>query len=444
MATTFTVTANVKCWKVHKCVDCGCEYRYRFERKVQGQGGTERAAYETANRNVEKAVENEVDVRPCPTCGRVQPDMVGQVKAKQHGWIGGGTIVPVAAVVVLGATYVLAGNLPAIIVAAVLAGAALLNFFIAVGNPNSDLAKNVAVSEGWIDAGTMEVTKEGDRSQLEPPPGPMGFPHWLGLGLGALAAVVALAPMIYQTMNNLPLNADTKPDVVSPGDEVKVYFPDRIDCVKSYWRSVSMADAFKNMNFKKDAAGKVIIDQNEMRRMEMVIQNLPYSPPKVTIANAADLGVPDLKVAAAAADATWGQSMSVKSREKHTHPWIWAKLTVPADDRLQDKTIEAEVAMDVLFPKAEGNQFFTEVQQVRKVVPLSLAKKGAGKTYATIWWAGLVLGGLMSVTASFYLRSLNKQLQRHAIKPQVEHDRDEDEAAAPPRAEDDPPPQPAE
>ena len=111
MSTTYTVTANVKCWKKHECVDCGCEFRYQFKRTIQGTGNSEKAAHASANKIVEKTLRQEVDVRPCPSCGRIQPDMIGQVKARGHALVGGLTLPILAIFIVLGATYVLGGSI---------------------------------------------------------------------------------------------------------------------------------------------------------------------------------------------------------------------------------------------------------------------------------------------------------------------------------------------
>ncbi|QEL13699.1 hypothetical protein [Limnoglobus roseus] len=387
MGTTYTVTRTIKCWKRHECLDCGCEYRYQFERKIKGQGSSEAAALKAANKNVDKAVGTEVDVRPCPTCGRVQPDMVGQGKANGHSGIGLLTIPLAALVYTLGATYVLGGNLASIILAAILTGVALINLMIARGNPNRDRDANVAEAEKLLDAGTVETVAKGDDTKVEPAPAPMGLPHWLGIGFGLLAVLVALAPMIYQTINNLPFNVDTKPDVVSPGNEVKVYFPDSIDCVKSYWRGSAVA----------------------------------------AVLNANELGGP-VGLTASSNDSQWSNSIYAKNSEKHTHPSLWARVRIPSEARLTGKTLKVKVVMVVQYPSVNASDKFEPQQTtIAKDFAVTLAPIGAGQAYSRIWNGGVIVAGLLAAGSCFYLRSLNKQLQRTAIPPVIDPIEDEDE-----------------
>lgn len=398
MATTFTVTRTIKCWKMHECVDCGCEYRYRFERKIKGQGGSEAAALKAANKNLDKAVDTEVDVRPCPTCGRVQPDMVGQTKAAQHAAMGVVVLIPAILFYILGATYVLTGNLPSMILAAVFAGVALVNLLIAAGNPNKNLDGNLERADRFVDDGSMEVVTKGDTAKAEPPPGPLGVPHLLGIGFGLLAAVVVLAPMLYQSINSLPLNADTKPEVISPGDEVKVYFPDSIDCVKSLWKGTATA----------------------------------------TVLNANELGGP-VNVTASSNDETWGNTISYKSSQKHTHPSLWARVRIPPEGRLTGKTVKVRVNLTATYPTAEvvGNNLPERMLKTTRDFDLTFSPLGAGSTYSTLWNGGVIIAGLLSAGACFYLRSLNKQLQLTANRPVVEPIKDDDEDDARPRNRED-------
>ena len=78
MATRYTCTINVRCWKQHTCVACGGQFSYLFLRKVTGTAGSPAASQATAGRNVKKRMDSDVDSQPCPACGIYQPDMIGQ------------------------------------------------------------------------------------------------------------------------------------------------------------------------------------------------------------------------------------------------------------------------------------------------------------------------------------------------------------------------------
>ncbi len=386
MSTTYTVTANVKCWKKHECVDCGCEFRYKFNRTIQGTGNSEKAAHASANKNVEATLRQQVDVRPCPSCGRIQPDMIGQVRAANHSIVGWVTMSIVSMFVVLGATYVLGASVAPFIVAIVLAAAAVVNLLIAIRNPNSDLEANRSGTEKSVRKGEVEITEEGKTSGLEKPPHPMGIPHWIGIGAGALAALVVLTPVICTSFNGLKTNRESYPQVVSPGDAVTVYFDDSIDCVKSYWSGSPLA--------------------------------------KIT--NAADLGIAE-GMSATSKNSTWGGNISVKSSEKHTKPSIWATLALPSDAKLAKQTIRVRVNMNVRFPNADASDRFNDQnKQMSKEFEIAVSPPGASAKYGTIWWLGMVGGSLLSVGSCFYLRSLAKSLQAHAIPPDVESIADEE------------------
>lgn len=386
MSTTYTVTANVKCWKKHECVDCGCEFRYKFKRTIQGTGNSEKAAHASANKNVEATLRQQVDVRPCPSCGRVQPDMIGQVRAANHSIVGWVTLSIVSMFVILGATYILGASAAPFIVAILLAAAAVVNFLIAIRNPNSDLEANRSGTEKSVRKGEVEITEEGKTSGLEKPPHPMGMPHWIGIGAGGLAAIVALAPVICTSFNGLKTNRESYPQVVSPGDEVKVYFDDTIDCVKSYWSGSPIA--------------------------------------KIT--NAADLGIAE-NILSASKTSTWGGNISVKSSEKHSRPSIWATLTLPNDPKIAGQTIRVRVNMNVRYPNADASDRFNDQNKpMSKEFEITVSPSSASTKYGTLWWLGMAGGSLLSVGSCFYLRSLAKSLQAHAIPPDVESITDEE------------------
>jgi hypothetical protein len=58
-------------------------YAYELVRKISGTGGTAAKAEANARSAVERALERDVDMQPCPTCGLLGPDMVGQERAKK-------------------------------------------------------------------------------------------------------------------------------------------------------------------------------------------------------------------------------------------------------------------------------------------------------------------------------------------------------------------------
>src|SRR5436190_10541170 len=84
MARTYTSTIEARAWKEHTCLNCGSVFSYLLVRKVTGNSGNATKAEELARKNAGIAMQTQVDEHPCPTCGLVQPDMIGQRRAKQH------------------------------------------------------------------------------------------------------------------------------------------------------------------------------------------------------------------------------------------------------------------------------------------------------------------------------------------------------------------------
>lgn len=420
MATTFNVSRTIECWKKHACSGCGGEYRYKFVRKLTAQGNSEQAALDALNKKIDSAVGAEVDKRPCPTCGRVQPDMIGQEKASAHTVVSVLAFLLVIIPIVLGATYVLGGNVPAFIVAGVLGLAAVLHLLVAFENLNSNPERNIDKAATFIADGSMQQVSAGDTANLAPAPGLIRGGQCVGLALAFLAVLAALVPVGFQMMNGLAFNSGTKPDVISPGDEVKVYFPTKIDCMKSNWRCVSLKSVEKMA--KQFQPGMPRPDINAV---------LPYSPPRARIVNAAEFGLPNQELDSSSSETVWPDKIYVKRSQEHTHPWIWAIVKLPDDDRLQSKTIELEFEMDLLYPTMQGNQAESRIDDgVVNKVTLVLAKKGDGPLYKMLWWGGLVGGAVLMLIAGLVMRASNSALKRSVPPPTVEVDEDEDESPA--------------
>jgi hypothetical protein len=84
MATTYTSTIQLRCWKQHTCVACGGGYRYELIRVIRGSARSAEGARAAAQKNFQKTLATDTDLQPCPTCGLHQPDMIGQRRAKRH------------------------------------------------------------------------------------------------------------------------------------------------------------------------------------------------------------------------------------------------------------------------------------------------------------------------------------------------------------------------
>src|SRR5438309_11485813 len=84
MAKSYTCTIPLKVRKEHTCVACGAVYSYLLERKIVGSAPSAAKAEQVARKNVERALAQDTDLHPCPTCGLYQPDMLAQRRLTRH------------------------------------------------------------------------------------------------------------------------------------------------------------------------------------------------------------------------------------------------------------------------------------------------------------------------------------------------------------------------
>ena len=79
-----------------ECESCRTEYVYLMERVGKGVGnslylldneGAERRAESAAHSALERKLQRECDVVPCPSCGHVQQQMVRRAKRNLHRWV---------------------------------------------------------------------------------------------------------------------------------------------------------------------------------------------------------------------------------------------------------------------------------------------------------------------------------------------------------------------
>ena len=379
MATTYHASQQVQCWKMHQCIDCGCGFRYRFERLVKAAANTEAKAQAALKAKVITTIQEEVDVHPCPWCGRIQPDMVGQIKAVRHFWIGAIALLLGFVILILGWTRVLWFNQTSIAMAMLLAVSAVLYWLVARQNPNRDLAGNYDKADASLKQRKIEIVqKGGDPDDCDPAP-LLGTGHRLAIGLAIAAAVFALSPMMFQVVNQLPFNAGTVPDVVSAGDGFTIHFPQNIDCVDSRWRGVPHATVLN-----QEAVGNVAIR---------------------TTAHQSD----------------WGGTINAKSSQMHTSVRPSAELRIAPNAQVAGKTVVIRTQMSIEFPFSNApRSFVIQKSEMSTDTPVTLAGPGMQALYMTIWFLALIGAPVVSFVAAWWLWKLDKRLQATAIPSVVQ------------------------
>ncbi|MCU0704161.1 MAG: hypothetical protein MUF18_09330 [Fimbriiglobus sp.] len=395
MGTTYKATITINCWKQHECVGCGGAYRYKFERKVTGEAGNEAAAERAAEKSAMTTVEKDVDQRPCPRCGCLQPDMIAQSKSNTHFLLAAALLVLSAVLIIFGfvssatlVTYALVG----LVVCVMSALGVALHALVGLRNPNSNKEANRQRAAEAIDKGLVEEVADEDYDLAAGEPKAVGSGAVVLVVLGLLGAVLCAAPFVLKLVSGWPPVEGTKPEVLSPGDTVTMWFPDKIQAVKGYW----------NGN------------------------------PVATVVSDGGIGIPRTLPATASTN-TWGNTITGKS-VSNSSPNLWAEIKMPADPNLAGKTIEVRVDMPIRYPSAQGGGFNDLSGNVSGTKKFTFAAAGASGLYKAAYWA-TVLGAVLVAISGFGLMVSANGLRKLAAPASVQpiksrgraHDEEEDE-----------------
>jgi hypothetical protein len=409
MGKTYTVTVDVKCWKEHECCVCGGRFRYLFERKMKGQGGTEAKAAANADAAVVKAIKHDLDLRPCPSCGLLQPDMIGSWRSGKH------KLVLILGVVAFLGAFILGGvnqfwTHGIFLWMAALAGLGTLlgHAFVEMRRFNSDLEGNREQSRDLVKSGKLVVSQEGDERTIDDPETfadkerehlRQASPRWIYVMMLLALAVISSAELARLALG-WPVNPDWHPAIAGPGDSTYVWFPQRINNVKNLWSGSAQAQAL----------------------------------------NSAELGLVNPTIQAETGTDHWGDSISVKTGEKSTNSSPWARITVPNIANPEGKTLRVGMDLTIRYPSPEGNGFTNRQDVFSHNADLVLAEAGAGTTYLLLYWlaglGGLTLLCFGSLILILRAGSLKKRALPNEVipiaddgprRPRVDEDDDEPE-----------------
>jgi hypothetical protein len=404
MATKYKATIERECWKQHVCLGCGSTYRYRLRRKCTGQGSTERLAEEKALIAIDKTLKNDVESQPCPTCGLVQPDMVGDAQVAGHGCL---LVVLAIAMAIIGFIAALydagSATLPWIGVGVYVLGV-LLHIPIARHNPNKDLEANRAKAEAEIQKGMLRLDKPGSggpalEASAAQDPGGSRVPAFLIMLVGI--AVLPIAEVV-RLSSGWPRNSNCYPMVVGPGDQPTLYLPDKVESVKGLWNARTA----------------------------------------VTVMNAKELGLTDPRLESSSKDSKWG-SIIFGKRVSAQESQMWTKVKLPNAADLAGRTLQLRVNMDVAFPAKHGFHFEDEEKSFERAFELQLAAPHAGQTYRSLWWGGGLGGGIMVLVGSALLVIRARKTKKAALPsnaiPMEDAEAEPVQEALPAEMDDEPP-----
>jgi hypothetical protein len=374
VGTTYKASMSIKCWKQHTCIGCGAVYRYLFTRDKTAQASTPEGAEQAVEKQVADAMQNEVDARPCPTCGILQPEMVGAKRAVVHGWMIALAVVWLIAAMILCGTDVMSLNTVAMISLFLGLIMALANFATVMINPNADLSGNKQEAQKQIKSRTVVLDQNGTSSTPSRVPGSEKFSPSSIAAIAFLAAG-ALGMGMSEEMRIVrgwPLNSGLYPPVMGPGDTCRLYFPNSVSSVKGYWGGTAT----------------------------------------IKCSNAKDLGASAARFTATTKESSWGSSISVKSSEKNSSSTLWADVHAPDEEELAGKSASLVVDLSVSYPSIVGSSSFSNSSgKYQASTIVELASPGAGGTYRTLWWGGMIVGALLSAIGSFLFFNMAKGMR---------------------------------
>lgn len=412
MATTYKSTLEINVWKEHACIGCGSRFRYLFKRKKTGQGNSPEAAAVAARQAALNALENEVDMHPCPGCGLYQPDMIGSRRYARHWWVMGISWAALLLLLILVLTDVMAANQAALAAVAACGVLGLVHLLIDVPNPNRNLDGNQQLAGRRVERGDLWIPPDSKAQ----PEGDMPVFGWstthaiayvlFGLGLLALLSAEGL-----RLLHGWPASPQWYPLVAGPSDEPYTYFPNQITSVKGYWRGFG----------------------------------------KARIVNAAELGLANAELRTESKQSSWGEKISIGSKESKTSTnTLWMRIHVPDDAKLEGKTLKLHLTLNVTYPQLQGNSFDEVTQTFQHTADLPLRGTNAGSRYQSWWWGGFISGVLLITVSSLVLIRLSGNLNKLAHpttifvpgEPEEDGELVEEEApevlpADPPRRDDD-------
>ncbi|HEX5273430.1 MAG TPA: hypothetical protein VFW33_23195 [Gemmataceae bacterium] len=370
-------------WTEYTCVGCGGGFRYTTRRTR-----TQQRAWPM------------VKMRPCPTCGLYQPDMVGWQRAKLHLLIACGASAVTTFLGLIGAGRGLPEWRTTWMAAAVALLAFLGQIALLFWNPNHNPGANRNKAKGLLRQGRLESLRgeTPDLAKDELPRPRMGVGTAFALSALALGIVPFASAELVRLALGWPLNREWYPAVVGPGDESRFYFPDTVSCLGPMW------------NGRADAE----------------------------LLNAGELGLGEERFEVTTSRTTWGKEIRFDDKPVRAAVQPWVDLRIPDAPQLGGKDLRVKLDLVVTFPQDQGTHFVNAQRDFTDTPVLRLADRPrAGFIYRVLCRAGTWGGAAWQLLASLVLMEASRSFRREAFPPKAYADREaddyEDEEDDPPR-----------
>jgi hypothetical protein len=385
MPSGYKATVHAECWKEHTCCYCGNVYRYRLDRRSTGVGSSDAAATKAAGDAVARALQRDVEMRPCPECGRYQPDMIGARRARLHGMALIEGLILFPPVLLFG----LAGTLPAdmtLLALVAIGGLALFaHLFVGSLNPNRRPERNKAYAGRLVADGNMQSLPElrDPEAPNRPVPITTGAGFWFCFVLLLLTLLAIPAAEETRLAAGWPFNADWHPAAVGPGDSAWLWLPHTVTSIKGYWRA---------------------------------------STARCRVVNARQVGLASDDLSLTTRDTDWDKTINPRTQDEQADTPLWVRVQVPTNARLEGQTLQLRIEIKVRFPVPDANNpdgFQEREQPVLYTTNLALGSPRAGLVYRTFWLLGTFAGVALFFLGGWYYVARARALARCGLPTRV-------------------------
>ena len=376
-----SATVKLSGWQEYTCSACRTVYRCRFDKEETRSAATAEEATTKARQALQSSVTHDSEVRPCPQCGLVQPDMVGWFRMIFH------ALVFLLSVVGFWMVFVLAGNdhftkHVVLWYATILALVCCAGYFLVSNRSfNADMAANRERAAQRIAKGEIAITSPGDSAGHSIDGSFRQAGTRVIFGLLIATALFVPAAEVMRIARGWPLNPAWYPGVAGPGDRPYAYFPEELKCIKSMWNGQAEAE----------------------------------------VVNAAEVGLPKkTKLKTETKKDQWAGTITALKHESFATAYPWVMIDVPEVADPAGKKLEVKMKLDLTYPEPkevtgfqDKNATFTHSE------PLVLATPGAGAQYMLLWWLATLASAVVTVTAGIVLMVRDYQLIKTAHPVQV-------------------------
>lgn len=378
-----STSVDFVCLKELECANCGTTFRYPHKSSVSGKGPTQAHAVRDAVRKSTAELEGEPGNERCPTCGALAECMEVDTRALLSGCRLWYSVIILAVAVFIGyllnERVVAFVSLPTLIwlSVALLLPAVAMDIWLARWNANADL-------QFWAEQGkkkverlpTVIVSTGSEIKHRNSIPRATSLVQQGAICVAVMGLCAMPAAEITGLVSGWHSNRSAFPPVAGPGDNVILYWPQSIECLKRKWKGTV------DIQFTDDE------------------QTLPPAPVKATCPSE-----------------DWGRFVGGKG-PRNTDITLWTQVTLPEDPGLSGKTIRMPSKISVVYPHSTGLFGFENREaEFATEFKFRLSPPKTAQTYFILWWGGLLVGGGMVVASGFVLRKYELHVLKTSMFP---------------------------